>query len=317
MRSGPPRIRLLYRIGRLVVGATTSVTVLVDDDSAGAQEVEYRWVEDLEESAMAFTDVSSTMAGVEVSITITAPAVPGRYALEIDNREGIEAGRAPLRVSALVDGPDPVRRLVTSGLEPMSYAWGTDRGQPIHRLYLERFLEEHRGDIRGVCLEFQNPQYVPRFGGDAVRKLDILHADASNPLATLVADLTERNHLPSAYFDCIVCTHVLHVIEKVERAVEELHRILRPGGVLLVAVPHVSMYDDRYGELWRFTPEGLRAVLTASFRSELVSVHGYGNSLTAAGEIRGLVASEFSPEELNVDDAGFAVEVCARAVRDR
>jgi hypothetical protein len=46
-----------------------------------------------------------------------------------------------------------------------------------------------------------------------------------------------------------------------------------------------------------------------------VSVQGYGNSLTAAGEIRGLVAEEFTREEIDHQDERFPVEVCGRAVR--
>jgi SAM-dependent methyltransferase len=185
----------------------------------------------------------------------------------------------------------------------------------IYRYYLEQFLREFAGDIRGHCLEFQNPGYTPRFGGTAVEKLDILHVDDSNPLATIVADLTKPNNIRSDRFDCIICTHVLHIIFELDKAVSELYRILRPGGVLLVAVPQVSMCDPRFHEIWRFTPEGLAVVLSKVFGEKNVLVRAYGNSLTAAGEIRGLVASEFSKPTLDYHDPRFAVEVCARACK--
>lgn len=200
-----------------------------------------------------------------------------------------------------------------AGLEPLSYFWGSDRGLSIHRYYLEQFLRQFASDIRGHCLEFQDPCYAPRFGGTAVDKLDVLHIDDTNPLATIVANLVQPNDIPSNTFDCIVCTHVLHIIDELDKAVVELHRILKPGGVLLAAVPQVSMCDPGYHELWRFTPEGLAVVLGKSFGRENVTVQAYGNSLTAAGEIRGLVAHEFSDAALNYHDPRFAVEVCARA----
>jgi glycosyltransferase involved in cell wall biosynthesis len=201
------------------------------------------------------------------------------------------------------------------GVQPASYLWGTDRGLPVHRYYLDLFLAEFASDIRGHCLEFQDPQYAPRFGGASVTKLDILHVDETNPEATIVADLTRPNQLPDSLFDCIVCTHVLHMILDVQTAISEMFRILKPGGTLLIAVPQVSMYGPEYGEVWRFTPHGLETLLLNVFSPANVVVRPYGNSLTAAGEIRGVVSSEFLTSELNTHDARFAVEVCARAVK--
>jgi len=204
---------------------------------------------------------------------------------------------------------------MATGLAPLSYVWGLDRGVPILRYYLEAFLREHAADIRGQCLEFQEDCYATRFGGAAVSKLDILHHDHSNPMATIVADLTRPNTIPRDCFDCIICTHVLHVVFDLEEMVAELHRLLRETGVLLVGVPHVSMYAPEAGEYWRFPPEGLRAVLAKAFGAANVMVRGYGNSLTAAGSLRGLVAHEFSEKELNYLDERFPIEVCARAVK--
>ena len=207
------------------------------------------------------------------------------------------------------------RARVLIRVEPLSELWGSDRGFPIHRYYLEQFLQEFAFDIRGHCLEFQEDAYTTRYGGSAIVDLGILHIDDSNPLATIVADLTKPNDIPSNRFDCIICTHVLHVIFELDRAVSELYRVLKPGGVLLVAVPHVSMCDPQWHELWRFTSEGLLEVLATAFGAGNVAVRAYGNSLTAAGEIRGLVAHEFAKVELDYHDPRFAVEVCARAVK--
>ena len=204
---------------------------------------------------------------------------------------------------------------ITMGRQPLSATWGLDRGLPIHRYYLAEFLQESKPAIRGDCLEFQEDSYTTRFGGSAVTKLDILHLDHSKPQVTIVADLTKPNDIPSDSFDCIICTHVLHVVFELDKIVAELYRILKPNGTLLVAVPHISMCGARSHEIWRFTPEGLSAVLGKVFGTQHVMVHAYGNSLTAAGELRGLVAHEFSESELNYDDPRFALEVCARVVK--
>ncbi len=205
-------------------------------------------------------------------------------------------------------------RLAT-GVKPLSEAYGDDRGGSIFRYYLAQFLQECAADIHGHCLEFQDDTYTTHFGGSRVGKLDILHHVAGNAHATIVADLARPNPIPSHLFDCIVCTHVLHVIFEVEKAVAELHRILKPGGVLLVGVPHLSMVNPSHSEIWRFTPLGLQTLLARVFGPEQALVRGYGNSLTAAGSVKGMAAQDFLRAERDYQDERFAVEVCARAVK--
>jgi SAM-dependent methyltransferase len=199
------------------------------------------------------------------------------------------------------------------GVAPVHPPWVHDRGQPVHRYYCEQFLQECAADIHGHCLEFQSGNYVRKYGGTRVMKLDVLHKDPGNPKATLVADLTSRTDIPSELFDCIVCTHVLHVIADLDAFVRELWRLLAPGGVLLVVVPHLSAIYPDQGELWRFTPEGLAVVLAKVCPAERLTICSYGNALTAIGDLRGVVAARFTARELQAHDARFAVEVCARA----
>jgi len=200
------------------------------------------------------------------------------------------------------------------GVRPLSERWG-DRGWPMHRDYLDLFLHEVSSVIRGRCLEFQEDAYTSRFGGDRVSSVDILHRDPGNPNATIVADLTKGNGLPSDFFDCIICTYVLHVVFDFEKMVAELHRILKPNGVLLVAVPHITICYPEHHELWRFTEEGLRLLLASHFGAGNVMVRGYGNSLTAAGWLRGLVARDFTRAELEYHDPRFAMVLCASAIK--
>jgi SAM-dependent methyltransferase len=146
-------------------------------------------------------------------------------------------------------------------------------------------------------------------------RVDIMHLDDSNPRATIVADLTKPNDIESDRFDCIICTQVLCVIYELDVAVAESHRILKPGGVLLLSVPtFLRIYQPDLVH-WRFTPLGLRTLLGRHFGEPNVEVQGVGNSLTAAGIMRGLVFDEFTPAEREPYDARFTIELCARAVK--
>lgn len=202
------------------------------------------------------------------------------------------------------------------GVHPFSGAW-FERGMPVHRYYLLKFLEQHAADIRGHCLEFQEDSYASRFGGDRIARLDILHKerDAQSAHATIIADLTADNEVRADTFDSIICTYVLHGVPEVERIVSGMHRILKPNGVLLVAVPNITIKYPQYAELWRFTTDGLRYLLERSFGAGQARVSSWGNSLTAAGELRGLAVNDFSAGELDFHDPRYGLVICARAVK--
>jgi hypothetical protein len=195
---------------------------------------------------------------------------------------------------------------------PLSYHLGADRGLAVHRDFIDRYLRAHSLHIRGDCLEFEEDEYTSAYGSP--ESVDILHVDDSNPRATVVADLAQPNDLPSNRWDCIVCTHVLHLVSDPWAVVRELSRILRPGGALIVAVPTISRIHPEWTEYWRFTPDGLALLLSSSFDD--VSVEGCGNALVAAGMMRGLTVDEFLRSELEPHDPRFTVEVCALAIKN-
>src|SRR5204863_8310480 len=96
---------------------------------------------------------------------------------------------------------------------PISDTFGYDRGLPIDRYYIERFLQEHSGTIRGNVLEVGDSTYTTQFGRDeAVERVDILDVREDNPRATIVGDLTEPERFRADAFDCVICTQTLPYI---------------------------------------------------------------------------------------------------------
>jgi SAM-dependent methyltransferase len=200
---------------------------------------------------------------------------------------------------------------------PVSDRWGWDRGTPIDRYYIEAFLDEHRGDIRGRVLEVRDRRYTERFGSD-VHESDVLDIDERNADATLLADLTATDELPEDRFDCFILVQTLQYIYDVEAAVRSAHRLLRRGGVVLVTVPAVSRIARSAGvdgDYWRFTAASSRRLFAGVFGEENVEVRSYGNVLTGAAFLMGLAAEELSAEELRSEDEFFPVLVAVRAVR--
>jgi len=204
-------------------------------------------------------------------------------------------------------------------LKPFSTAWGNDRGTPVDRYYIEAFLAQHAPDIHGRVLEIGDDTYTVRFGGRKVEQSEVLHAAPGNPIATYVADLTDAPQLPTAAFDCMICTQTIHVINDVQAAMATIHRVLKPGGVLLATFPGISrIYRDADGQwldYWRFTVNSARSLAERYFAPVDTQTRVYGNVLSATSFLYGLAAEELLREELDYHDELYQVTIGVRAVK--
>ncbi len=205
-------------------------------------------------------------------------------------------------------------------LTPISPIFGIDRGLPIDRYYIEGFLRKHAEDIRGHALELGDAFFINKFGAGQVSRIDVLHVIAGSPGATIIADLTDAGHVPSNSFDCIVFTQSLQMIYDFKAALRTLHRILKPGGVLLLTTHGLSKIGrrlgrDDWGEYWHFTTQAAEALFRDFFPGALVEVSSSGNVLAAMSFLHGLAAEELDSAELDQRDPDFEVIVTVRAVK--
>jgi SAM-dependent methyltransferase len=204
-------------------------------------------------------------------------------------------------------------------LEPISADYGNSRGLEIDRYYIEKFLTEYADDIQGHVLEIKHNTYTLRYGGDRVIKSHVLHPVEGNPDATIVADLTKADHLPSNTFDTIIFTQTLQVIYDIRTVIATLHRILKPGGVLLATasgMAQLSLEDfDAWGEYWRFTSLSARLLFEEAFGKGNVTVRAYGNVLAAISFLEGLAVEDLTKKELDVVDRRYEVLIAIRAVK--
>jgi SAM-dependent methyltransferase len=204
-------------------------------------------------------------------------------------------------------------------LRPISPDWGAERGRPIDRYYIERFLASKAGDIRGRVLEIGDDAYTRQFGQERVAQSEVLHVAETKAKVTIIGDLTNAAHVPSEAFDCIILTQTLQAIFDVPAALRTVHRILKPDGVVLATVPgisKVSRYDmDRWGYFWSFTSQSARRLFSTAFRDEDIQVETYGNVLAAASFLYGLAAEELRRSELEYRDRDFEMLIAVRAVK--
>jgi SAM-dependent methyltransferase len=199
-------------------------------------------------------------------------------------------------------------------LTPLSEGFGFDRGTPVDRYYIERFLGENRSAIRGHVLEVKNSRYTDRFGLD-VSERSVLDVDETNRNATIVADLAAADAVPGDTFDCFILTQTLQYIYDARAALFHAHRVLRPGGVLLCTVPSIARITPGSvdGEHWRFTRASCRRLFEEFFAADKLEVQTHGNVLTAIAALTGMAAEELKPRELDHDDESFPLLVTIRA----
>lgn len=203
-------------------------------------------------------------------------------------------------------------------LTPFSYHFGYDRGQPIDRYYIENFLDCFSNEIQGRVLEVGDRAYTTRFGGNRVAQSDVLHVSEDNPQATIIGDLTNADHIPSNAFDCIILTQTLHLIYDVQRAIQTVYRILRPGGILLVTVPGITQISsDRWKTTWywSFTTQSVQRMFSDVFGQGNVSVNAHGNVLTATSFLYGMAAQELDAKALDWHDPNYELLITVRAVK--
>jgi len=204
-------------------------------------------------------------------------------------------------------------------LTPISQIFGFDRGLPIDRYYIEKFLQQYNSDIKGRVLEVGDSSYTCKFGDDRVSKSDILHATADNPKATIIADLTDAGCIPSSIFDCVILIQTLPFIYDFQSALKTIYRIITPGGTLLATfngISQISRYDmERWGDYWRFTTKAAQRFMEELFPESDITVKAYGNVLAAISFMHGLAAQELRPEELDYHDPDYELLITVRAVK--
>jgi hypothetical protein len=210
-------------------------------------------------------------------------------------------------------------KLGLTQLEPVSREFGFERGTPIDRWYIERFLAAHAGDVRGRVLEVAETTYTQWYGGGDVTRSDVLHARAGHPDATVSGDLTTGRGIPERAFDCFICTQTLTYTFDVAAAVRGTRRALSPGGVVLASLPGISQAsrEDRaeWGDWWRFTRDSTQRLFTEAYGAEHVEVQAHGNVLIAACFLYGFAAEDLEPAQLSHRDEDFDFVMTVRAER--
>ena len=203
---------------------------------------------------------------------------------------------------------------------PISRQWGFDRGLPVDRWYIERYLGERSADIHGRVLEVGSAHYTRQFGGDRVECSEVV-GPSPGPGITMCGDLSREADFDPDIFDCVVLTQTLSFIYDVPAVIRTLYRILKPGGIVLATTGGITKIGrkemDTFGHYWSFTSASASRAFSDVFGAQNVEVDTAGNVLSAAAFLYGLAAEDLTRAELEDVDSDYEVIITIRARRRR
>lgn len=99
--------------------------------------------------------------------------------------------------------------------------------------------------------------------GSGARKLDqdIKNVDVENfPGVDIVANITDLP-LADASVDAVVCDQVLEHVTDPLHAMQELHRVLKPGGYVYISMPFLYPFHASPSDFYRWTHKGYEQLL--------------------------------------------------------
>ncbi|HXF85989.1 MAG TPA: class I SAM-dependent methyltransferase [Anaerolineales bacterium] len=143
------------------------------------------------------------------------------------------------------------------------------------RLWLDSCLNAFASEMRGVVVDL---------GGKRENKRGSFQPPEHQAQAWWYVnlDLTTHPHifadvlfvpLKSQSVDCVICTEVLEHLSDPQACVNEIHRLLRDGGLVLASTPFLyPVHADPY-DFQRFTEDGLQN-LFRNFNSSLDKIWG-------------------------------------------
>lgn len=220
------------------------------------------------------------------------------------------------RLRCLVRGKDWPRWGNLRRLQPFSTNFGFDRGTPVDRYYLHRFLDVNRALITGDVLEIQTVGYARRYGNDLGRTDSIDINLQFRP--TYLCDLARSEGvIPSEAYDCFLLPNTFQHLRALELCLRHALRVVKPGGMILASAAGFLPLIPDGPDYWRSSADGWRELLGRVWAGCDVTVESHGNCLAAVAAMLGLALEELTAAELETRDPRYPVLITVACRKPR
>lgn len=131
----------------------------------------------------------------------------------------------------------------------------------VHQIIDRHLARVARAHARGRLLDVgcgEKP-YRILFAPFVTAHVGLDHADTQHPRDAIdLYAYADAIPAESMSFDTVLCATVLEHVEEPARALAEMHRVLRPGGVLILTAPLFWHVHEPPRDFYRYTAYGLR-----------------------------------------------------------
>ena len=114
--------------------------------------------------------------------------------------------------------------------------------------------------ILDTCAGWEPNFYQPLFSGKRYIKQDM--RDFDPPCIDVICDIAEMKPISNESIGLVLNLESLEHLPSPQKAIDEIHRVLRPNGLLiLTTVMHFKIHRAPK-DYWRFTPDGIEFLLS-------------------------------------------------------
>ena len=125
------------------------------------------------------------------------------------------------------------------------------------RYLLDKQIRKFSHYIKGKVLDVgagEVNRYGKYFKFDEYIKMDPRHGDKVDLVGS-----ADNIPLDSESIDSIVCTQVFEHLENPQKSAEEIYRVLKKGGHVLLTVPQMNELHEEPYDFFRYTKFGLKS----------------------------------------------------------